>query len=120
MQEYNLEFWIDMNLPPAMAKWLIEDFNVAAKSFKELDFERADDSTVFKTAANKLGIVVITTKDVDFKNLSNEFGPPPKILYLNIRNVSNKVLKEIIYKHLTSILKTFTETNDSLIEILNI
>lgn len=120
MQEYKLEFWIDMNLPPAMAKWLIEDFNVAAKSFKELHFEKADDSIVFKTAANKIGIVVITTKDIDFRYLSKEFGSPPKILYFNIRNVSNKVLKEIIYKHFTSIIKTFTETDESLIEILNI
>jgi len=39
MQPGALEFWIDLNLPPKMALWLTEGFNVVAKSFKELGFE---------------------------------------------------------------------------------
>ena len=119
MQQNNLEFWIDINLPPVMATWLKDDFNVSAKTFKELNFEREEDIIIFRKAANKMHIVVITTKDIDFKNLSKEFGAPPKILYLNIRSISNKLLKEIIYKYFKTILQTFIETDDPLIEILN-
>jgi O-acetylhomoserine (thiol)-lyase len=31
MQQNSLEFWIDVNLPPAMAKWIQEGFGIAAK-----------------------------------------------------------------------------------------
>jgi predicted nuclease of predicted toxin-antitoxin system len=46
MQQNNLEFWIDLNLPPAMAKWLQEDFQVSAKSFKDLNFEMEEDCSI--------------------------------------------------------------------------
>ena len=38
MQHSNLEFWIDMNLPPALAGWLSQNFGIAAKSFVQLNF----------------------------------------------------------------------------------
>ena len=82
MQQNILEFWIDLNLPPIMAKWLQEDFQVSAKSFKELNFETEEDIVVFTKAANRINTIVITTKDIDFKNLVNDYSTPPKILYL--------------------------------------
>ena len=117
MQPDLLEFWIDMNLPPIMVSWLVNDFNVSAKSFYDLGFAVADDSEVYKTAAKQSNSVIITTKDVDFINLSKEIGPPPKILYLNIGNISNKMLKQIIYKHFSEVIKMFVETDKYLIEI---
>ena len=71
MQQNNLEFWIGLNLPSVMAKWLQEDFKVSAKSFKELNFEMEEDISVFRKAANRINTIVITTKDIDFKNLGN-------------------------------------------------
>lgn len=44
-------------------------------------------------------------------------GIHPRILYLNIGNVSNKMLKEIIYKSLKDVIKTFLETENFFIEI---
>lgn len=72
MQQNNLEFWIDLNLPPVMAKWLQEDFQVSAKSFKELNFETEEDIIIFRKAANRINTIVITTKDIDFVNLVND------------------------------------------------
>lgn len=117
MQQNNLEFWIDVNLPPAMAGWIQEDFGIPAKSFKELNFDTEQDVVVFTKAAKRLNTIVITTKDIDFKNLAEEMSIHPKILYLNIGNVSNKMLKEIIYKSLKNVIKTFSETDDFFIEI---
>ena len=48
------EFWIDLNLPPKMAQWLIENFGVDAKSFKELHFEITPDADVYKIAENMI------------------------------------------------------------------
>jgi predicted nuclease of predicted toxin-antitoxin system len=117
MLQNNLEFWIDVNLPPVMAVWLQEDFGISAKSFDELKFNTEKDTTIFKIAVKKFNTIVITTKDVDFKNLSEEIMPGPRILYLNVGNVSNRVLKEILYKSLEEVIRIFSETDESLIEI---
>jgi predicted nuclease of predicted toxin-antitoxin system len=117
MQQNKLEFWIDVNLPPVMADWIVEDFGISAKSFKELNFKTEIDITVFKIAAKRFNTIVITTKDIDFKNLSEDISLHPKILYLNVGNISNKILKEIVYKSLKEVIKIFSETDESLIEI---
>ena len=74
MQPDKHEFWIDYNLPPKMALWLIEEFNVNAKTFKELQFETTPDAVVYKLAAKNENVIVITTKDIDFKYLQAEIG----------------------------------------------
>lgn len=61
MQPDTLEFWIDFNLPPKMAVWLSTDFNVAAKSFRELNFDNTSDIEVYKIAASKPNTIIITT-----------------------------------------------------------
>jgi predicted nuclease of predicted toxin-antitoxin system len=117
MQQNNLEFWIDVNLPPVMAEWIKKDFGVPAKSFKELNFDTEKDIVVFTSAAKNFNTIIITTKDIDFKNLAENISIQPKILYLNVGNVSNKILKEIIYKSFKEVVRIFSETDDSLIEI---
>jgi predicted nuclease of predicted toxin-antitoxin system len=117
MQLNELEFWIDLNLPPKMANWLVEGFNVNAKSFKELLFEDVPDVEVYKIAASKSNMVIITTKDIDFSNYQNVVGAPPRILYLNIGNISNKNLKLLIEERFAEILQLFLTTNEPLIEI---
>ncbi|MGN6297270.1 MAG: DUF5615 family PIN-like protein [Ginsengibacter sp.] len=73
MQSDNLEFWIDVNLPPSMAIWIQDDFGCSAKSFKDLNFDKEQDVVVFTKAAKKLNTIVITTKDIDFKILAEEW-----------------------------------------------
>lgn len=113
----DLEFWIDLNLPPKMAIWLNEGFKVKAKSFKELLFTEVPDTEVYKIAAKQNNKIIVTTKDIDFSNYQNVVGPPPRILYLNIGNISNKNLKILIEDKFDEILNLFLTTDDPLIEI---
>jgi predicted nuclease of predicted toxin-antitoxin system len=119
MQHNNLEFWIDMNLPPAIAVWLADNFNVAAKSFVELNFHTTEDAAIFKKASLHPSVIVITTKDYDFVKILNELGGRPRVLYLNIGNVTNNQLKEILSIHFSQALKILTETDQVLVEISN-
>ncbi|MEP7143617.1 MAG: DUF5615 family PIN-like protein [Ferruginibacter sp.] len=105
MLHNNLEFWIDMNLPPSLAAWLTDNFSVVAKSFVELNFQTTEDAEVFKEASLYSSVIVITTKDYDFVNISSEPGGRPRVLYLNIGNVTNKQLKEILRIHFSQALK---------------
>ena len=117
MQPNEIEFWIDLNLPPQMAIWLHDEFGVNAKSFKELHFEIVPDLEVYKIAAQKENKIIITTKDIDFSNYRKVAGAPPRILYLNIGNISNKNLKVLLHEKFPEILNLFLTTNDPLIEI---
>ena len=117
MQPDALEFWIDYNLPPKMAIWLTADFNVAAKSFMELNFDNTPDFEVYKIAATKLNTIIITTKDVDFIDYQNKVGAPPKILFLNVGNISNDHLKTLIQNNFAEVLQIFLRTDQSYIEI---
>lgn len=116
-QPENLEFWIDVNLPPKMAKWLIEDFNVVAKSFWELQYNFSADTDVFKFASQKQNIIIITTKDIDFVKLQTVKVSPPKILYINVGNITNKELRLLINKSFGDALKIFLTTTKPLVEI---
>ena len=68
---------------------LTADFEVTAKSFRAFNFENTPDIEVYKIAASKLNTIIITFKDVDFIDYQNKAGAPPKILFLNVGNISN-------------------------------
>jgi len=46
---------------------------------------------------------VLLTKDEDFVKLSVLRGPPPKVVWLNIGNVSNAVVTAILLQHADAI-----------------
>lgn len=54
----------------------------------------ASDIEIFETA-RQAGAVVLT-KDSDFLDIQDRFGPPPQILWITCGNTSNARLKEIL------------------------
>ena len=120
MQPEIPEFWIDLNLPPQMAMWLREDFDVDAKSFRELNFDSVPDLEIYKIAAARTNTFIITTKDIDFINFQESIGAPPKILYINVGNISNSELKSLILNKFAEILQLFSKSHNTLIEISNL
>jgi predicted nuclease of predicted toxin-antitoxin system len=48
MQHDSLEFWIDVNLPSILAEWISKEYNLKAKTFRELNFENVKDYEVLK------------------------------------------------------------------------
>jgi len=117
MQSKLLEFWIDVNLPPALAVWLQDEFKVNAKFFKELGLAAVSDFEVFKLASKRLNTIIITTKDYDFVLFGEELSAPPKILYLNTGNISNKELKKIVLNSFKNVIRIFSQTNQTIVEI---
>lgn len=111
------EFWIDMNLPSCLADWINTEYNVSAKSFLELGYQTTSDLEVFRDAANNPFVIVITTKDYDFVDIKNREGSKPRILYLNIGNVTNKILRQIFDLYFFDAFKILSETSQSLVEI---
>ncbi|MET7255477.1 DUF5615 family PIN-like protein [Dyadobacter fermentans] len=104
---------LDAQLPPALAVWITETFEIPCFSVQFLNLRHAEDQDIFSFSKTKNAIVI--TKDDDFVSLLNRFGSPPKVIWLTCGNTSKNRLKEIFEANLASAL-ALLETND-LVEI---
>jgi len=85
--------WVDAQLPPALAPWLRENFGANASSVRELGLRDAEDVQIFR-AAKQCGAILVS-KDSDFVDLVQRFGPPPQLLWVTCGNLTNTKLREI-------------------------
>ncbi len=90
--------WVDAQLSPAVATWLTSTFGVQSIAVRDLGLREATDREIFLAARNASAVVM--SKDSDFVRLFNEFGPPPRVIWLTCGNTSNARLKEILAKAL--------------------
>ncbi len=74
-----------------------------------LGMEADDDSAIWAYA--KAEGFALVTKDSDFVELSAVRGMPPKIIWLNLGNVSNTVVRNKLMEHLITI-RLFLESNE--------
>jgi predicted nuclease of predicted toxin-antitoxin system len=86
-------FIIDAQLPPALAGWLGEFFNIRAQSIMYSELKSAPDFEIFQ-AFRDSGCVIIS-KDFDFVDLVTRFDVPPQILWLTCGNLTNRFLREL-------------------------
>ena len=86
--------WVDAQLPPTLAAWIVETFGVTALSLKDLGLRDAKDTEIFEAAIQPN--LVIMSKDSDFVDLVCRLGSPPQILWLTCGNVTNKNLRRIL------------------------
>ncbi len=88
-----MTFWLDAQLPPALARHLTERFGVEAKTLRSLGMRDASDREIFD-AAKRDGADIIT-KDGDFVELVERLGAPPRIVWVTCGNSSNQHLKQV-------------------------
>lgn len=101
--------WIDAQLSPQLAQWIVDTFNLPCKAVRDLGLRDADDYIIFMEA--KKADAIILTKDSDFRNLLMQLHSPPKIIWLTCGNTSNQKLKEILSKHLHTALDLLKQEN---------
>lgn len=109
-----MTIWVDVQLPPAIAIWMQQQFSVEVVALREIGLRDAEDEEIFLAAKHASAIVM--TKDSDFLHLLEKFGPPPQVLWLTCGNTSNARLKEILSLTLPQAIPLL-EANEKLIEI---
>ena len=72
-------FWLDAQLPPALAEFLKEQFDVEALPLRDIGMRDADDAEIFEKA--RAQNVVLISKDSDFVELVQRLGTPPQLLW---------------------------------------
>jgi predicted nuclease of predicted toxin-antitoxin system len=106
--------WIDAQLSPALAPWIMQQFGIEAYSAKWLGYRDATDPVIFQ-AARKAGAVVMT-KDSDFLRLLDRYGPPPQVLWVTLGNTSNARMREVLSRMLLQAV-ALLESGEPLVEI---
>lgn len=89
-----MKIWLDAQLPPALAPWLAQTFEIEAYSATFLGLERAADRQLFLAARESRAVIM--TKDSDFIRLLEELGSPPQVLLITAGNTSNAAMKRLL------------------------
>jgi len=109
-----MKIWIDAQLSPQIASWITSEFEIDAVAVRDIGLRDADDNQIFQKA--KAADCVVMTKDRDFLNLLDQYGPPPKVLWLTCGNTSNAALKELLIKTLSNALDLL-DAGEQMVEI---
>jgi len=94
--DHNSSFvvWVDAQLPPSLARWLRDHLAEKAVHVDDLGFLSSEDSEIFEKARQANAVVV--TKDIDFVQMQERRGPPPRVIWVTCGNLSNPLLKDLI------------------------
>jgi predicted nuclease of predicted toxin-antitoxin system len=110
-----MKLWIDAQLSPAIASWIIANYPaITAVAVRDLGLRDATDLVIFQAARQATAVVM--TKDRDFIELQKQFGAPPQIIWLTCGNTSNKRLQEILISQLANAIALLKSEID-LVEI---
>jgi len=109
-----MRIWIDAQLSPAIASWIGDNFDLEAVAIRDLGLRDAEDIEIFKAA--KTDDAILLTKDRDFLDLLERFGPPPKVIWLTCGNTSNEELQRILTRTLADAVELL-KGGESIIEI---
>lgn len=102
-----MKFIIDTQLPPALAKFLVEKGFDAIHTTFFADGHLLQDTEIIQIAIEESRI--IATKDSDFLDNYLLRGTPPKILLLQFGNISNKELLQYFENYFYKIIIAFEE-----------
>ena len=84
-----MNFLIDAQLPPALARWISGKGHRATHVF-EIGFERADDPVIWDRAAAENTVII--SKDEDFVDRWLLTDNPVQLLWVRKGNCSNRAL----------------------------
>lgn len=109
------EIWIDAQLSPALAAWINRNYEeIEAKSVRAVELRDAGDEEIYRAA--KKAEVIVMTKDSDFLNLLERFGPPPNVIWITCGNTSNRRMRQILRQTLHSAVDML-EGEETIVEI---
>jgi predicted nuclease of predicted toxin-antitoxin system len=109
-----MTIWIDAQLSPDIAEFLRSELGLNAIALRAMGLRDAKDEQIFIEAREANAIVM--TKDQDFCNLLERFGPPPRIIWITCGNTSNEFLCGLLRSAMPAAMRML-EDGESLVEI---
>ena len=109
-----MTFWLDAQMPPALAHHLAKTFGIEAIAVRDLGLRDAGDRSIFDAARSRDAAVI--TKDSDFVDLLERLGPPPRVIWVTCGNSSNAHLRGVFDSAFGDAL-TLLDAGAALVEI---
>ncbi len=109
-----MKLLLDENLSRRVVPFLQTAFPESSQVVLE-GLERSSDLEVWQYAKNN-GFVIVT-KDSDFYELSLLHGTPPKVIWLQVGNVSKGKITQLLLEHRDAIEQRFADPETACIEI---
>jgi predicted nuclease of predicted toxin-antitoxin system len=109
-----VNFLVDAQLPPALARWLREAGH-SAQAVREVGLRESEDGVIWMHAV-KAGAVIIT-KDEDFALLAQQDAEGPIVVWLRIGNTSNQALRAWIIPQVPQVVALINE-GKRLVEVI--
>lgn len=88
-----MKLLFDQNISFRILKEIETDFP-GSKQVREVNLEEKSDRQIWEYSKEH-GFTIVTF-DLDFKDFSNLYGPPPKVILLRTGNLRTKHIKELI------------------------
>ncbi|MBM9500634.1 DUF5615 family PIN-like protein [Leptospira sp. 201903071] len=110
-----MTIWLDAQLSPKLSSWIQQEFQISSFRLRELKLVSKTDQEIFLATRNQIEIVIMT-KDGDFIDLLNRYGPPPKIIWIRSGNTANQSMQILLKKTLNKAL-TILSAGDKIVEI---
>jgi predicted nuclease of predicted toxin-antitoxin system len=108
-----MTFVVDAQLPPALARWLV-DQGFEASHVSDVGLERADDRTIW-SHAEQLGAAIVT-KDEDFAERRMLAHDGPSVVWIRFGNTTRPELIQRLERLMPSIVAAL-ERGETLVEI---
>jgi len=102
-----MKLLFDHNLSPALVRWLAPEFPGSTHVADE-GLDKATDDEIWKFAKDH--DLAIVTKDADYSDLSTVRGFPPKVVWLQIGNCTNRQVETLLRTHLAALEAFETDT----------
>lgn len=96
-------FWVDENLPLALARWLSSQTGLRGEHFRDLGLLEMPDREIFLRARERRSIIV--SKDDDSANLVTTLGPPPQVVWVRTGNVRTRAQLELFENRLCALVE---------------
>lgn len=116
MQLEEWEIWLDSQLSPIIAKWMMEFTGLSVKSSYSLQLNNLTDSAIYHTARLS-GNVILVSKDADFPELVSRLGSPPKLIVIKKGNCDNRELWEFIKPNILQAVRLLATTDIDIVEL---
>ena len=91
-----MKLLIDENLSDRLPR-LLADLGLEIIHCSRLDLDQTDDRQIWRYARRE-GFAIVT-RDRDFIDLAERFGVPPKIIYLDVTNLTRASSAELIRRN---------------------
>jgi predicted nuclease of predicted toxin-antitoxin system len=76
------------------------------------------DPVIWQWAGNN-GCTLIVSQDTDFKDLVQQYGPPPKVIYLRVGNTSTEAVSQFLIEKHNEIIAFIDDPEEDLMEVVS-